>query len=511
MRVTCGEGRAFTAKSGGWDWVSTRSGKEGKRRECSSKRLQGRSFGKYRQSLRPSQARASGIIQVITNTKQTCRARSNETSRCAGRVQSLQQKGMMYRSGVTCSRDWVQCVVVRKWCPSCNAVGTVSHAISQQTCAARHRLVAHTSHPLVTRRAFANLPRVNADMRRLHSTNACFVYIANGAKRAVHARKNYFPNNFPSPLLTTVLSFPIAYHILFHLNLQNANSLQPSAPLSLAPFLPAHPLPPLSLCALLSFHSSPPAHLTLTYAPLCPLSFFLPPCPNPPPLRNKRRVKQLNMDDTTGFAAELEQAAVAGAEGTAWAIPEFSDAALSTTAPSSFPFDYSATKPEPTFLDLHPSPIPSSPLEQTSSLCSLESDEAFASTPPIHPSCLALGSPVSPGTNTSAKPIASTTRPIDDLSDLKGTTAARSRKMTEEERRVMLHKRRLRNRASAARSREKRSRTLNDLSTEVEELLKRAAALAEQAKHAMEETRRLNAKNVLLTKENELLKAELNI
>lgn len=98
-----------------------------------------------------------------------------------------------------------------------------------------------------------------------------------------------------------------------------------------------------------------------------------------------------------------------------------------------------------------------------------------------------------------------------DLDDLTGTTAARSRKMTEEERKVMLHKRRLRNRASAARSREKRSRTLNDLTAEVEDLMKRSAHLAQQASQAVEEARKLRARNAMLSKENELLKSELNL
>lgn len=98
-----------------------------------------------------------------------------------------------------------------------------------------------------------------------------------------------------------------------------------------------------------------------------------------------------------------------------------------------------------------------------------------------------------------------------DLTDLSGTTAARSRKMTDEERKVMLHKRRLRNRASAARSREKRSRTLNELTTEVEDLMKKSARLAQQASQAVEEARKLRAKNFMLMKENELLKAELKL
>lgn len=98
-----------------------------------------------------------------------------------------------------------------------------------------------------------------------------------------------------------------------------------------------------------------------------------------------------------------------------------------------------------------------------------------------------------------------------DFQDLTGTTAARSRKMTDEERKVMLHKRRLRNRASAARSREKRSRTLNDLTAEVEDLVRTSLQLAHQATQAAEEARKLRAKNVMLSKENQLLKAGLNL
>eukprot|EP00170_Pyropia_yezoensis_P010244 contig_47143_g10282 len=41
------------------------------------------------------------------------------------------------------------------------------------------------------------------------------------------------------------------------------------------------------------------------------------------------------------------------------------------------------------------------------------------------------------------------------LADLSGTTAAESRRMSAEERALMLHKRKLRNRASAARSRDR--------------------------------------------------------
>lgn len=224
--------------------------------------------------------------------------------------------------------------------------------------------------------------------------------------------------------------------------------------------------------------------------------------------------------DETGFV-ELGPAAVAGAEGTAWGMPEFtSESGLAQvscySAFSSDPaFDYTV-KHEASFFDLQP--VPQSPPGQ-SSLCSVESEEAFvhiAEQPRrLVAIPMSLTSPiVKPrrrNTPQRVKAAPGEVMQTDDMADLKGTTAARSRKMTEEERRVMLHKRRLRNRASAARSREKRSRTLNDLSTEVEDLMKKAATLAEQARRAMEEARRLKAKNVLLVKENELLKSELNM
>lgn len=201
------------------------------------------------------------------------------------------------------------------------------------------------------------------------------------------------------------------------------------------------------------------------------------------------------MEESVHFAADLEQAAVAGAEGTAWGISDFSvSIPLNGTSYSSFPFEY--PKQEPSFLDIAPIPPPQSPPLQTSSLSSVESDEMFTRKRSLP------GSPMSP---------IAKRRAMEDLGDLKGTTAARSRKMTEEERRVMLHKRRLRNRASAARSREKRSRTLNDLTNEVEELMKRAQLLAEQSRKFIEENNMLKAKNAMLTKENELLKAELKI
>lgn len=222
--------------------------------------------------------------------------------------------------------------------------------------------------------------------------------------------------------------------------------------------------------------------------------------------------------DETEFV-ELGQAAVAGAEGTAWGMPEFTGESgfVPTSCYSAFSeaqFDF--RKHENALLGMPT--VPHSPPEQTS-LCSIESEEAFTNI--TTQSSRLVSTPMSP-TSPIAKPRrrttptrrkASTSLPLAeaDMADLKGTTAARSRKMTEDERRVMLHKRRLRNRASAARSREKRSRTLHDLSSEVEELMKKAAALADQARSAVEEGQKLKAKNALLTKENEFLKSELKM
>lgn len=193
----------------------------------------------------------------------------------------------------------------------------------------------------------------------------------------------------------------------------------------------------------------------------------------------------------------------------------------------------STVKEEPTYLDLLP--IPSSPPQP--SLCSVSSDDSFVYSKTASTlqhlsvsSCVKKEiklptSPISVISKQRAATRSTTCRKNHvsppctpdtilskhDLADLKGTTAARSRKMTEEERRVMLHKRRLRNRASAARSREKRSRTLLDLTTEVEELIKRTSALTQQAKDAAGEVRKLMAQNVLLVKENQLLKSELKM
>ncbi|KAI0565594.1 Basic region leucine zipper [Gracilaria domingensis] len=227
---------------------------------------------------------------------------------------------------------------------------------------------------------------------------------------------------------------------------------------------------------------------------------------------------------------DLHHAAIAGAEGTAWTIPEFSecppvpamysDFHPSSPALDSFSIPFTPSAPIPIPIKEEPTrqqPIPCSPPQPSS--CSLSSQDSFARcasaqpcTPPNQLTIRPLPtSPVSILDKPAASSSSSPSLAHNELSDLKGTTAARSRKMTEHERRIMLHKRRLRNRASAARSREKRSRTLIGLSAEVEQLMKQTAMLAEKATQAVEEARRLKAHNVMLVKENELLKAELNM
>lgn len=93
------------------------------------------------------------------------------------------------------------------------------------------------------------------------------------------------------------------------------------------------------------------------------------------------------------------------------------------------------------------------------------------------------------------------------LVDLRGSTAAKSRKMTDEERDIMLHKRRLRNRASAARSRDKQRKTIGELGEEVDVLLERAVALEQRCGAAEREILHLRMANEALKKENVDLKS----
>lgn len=93
-----------------------------------------------------------------------------------------------------------------------------------------------------------------------------------------------------------------------------------------------------------------------------------------------------------------------------------------------------------------------------------------------------------------------------DLVDLTGSTAAKSRKMSNEERDIMLHKRRLRNRASAARSRDKQRKTINDVGDEVDELLLISKQLLQRCIAAENGMSELKEKNDALVKENRQLR-----
>lgn len=93
-----------------------------------------------------------------------------------------------------------------------------------------------------------------------------------------------------------------------------------------------------------------------------------------------------------------------------------------------------------------------------------------------------------------------------DFNDLKGSTAAKSRKMSLSERDIMLHKRRLRNRQSAARSRDKQRKTIGDVGEEVDALLVASAEIRARCFNAEKEIKELRAANESLRKENEGMK-----
>ena len=99
--------------------------------------------------------------------------------------------------------------------------------------------------------------------------------------------------------------------------------------------------------------------------------------------------------------------------------------------------------------------------------------------------------------------------PVEELADLTGTTAARSRKMSRKEHDLMLHKRRLRNRESAARSREKQRRTTTELAAEIDVLNERANQLADACKRAANAARHHAARADALARTNAALAAEL--
>lgn len=93
-----------------------------------------------------------------------------------------------------------------------------------------------------------------------------------------------------------------------------------------------------------------------------------------------------------------------------------------------------------------------------------------------------------------------------DLTDLSGSTAAKSRKMSEGERDIMLHKRRLRNRASAARSRDKQRKTIGELGEEMDQLFEKAQALQTNCEEAQKTIIQLREENEKLKKENAQLR-----
>ncbi len=88
------------------------------------------------------------------------------------------------------------------------------------------------------------------------------------------------------------------------------------------------------------------------------------------------------------------------------------------------------------------------------------------------------------------------------LSNLDGTTSAEVRKMTSEERELVLYKRKLRNRESARRSRQKRQATLADLHDEIGEL-------TNVAKRMVDLGASLHATNVGLRDKLDLAHAEI--
>eukprot|EP00188_Purpureofilum_apyrenoidigerum_P001128 Plantae.Rhodophyta-Purpureofilum_apyrenoidigerum.ctg15893.p1 GENE.Plantae.Rhodophyta-Purpureofilum_apyrenoidigerum.ctg15893~~Plantae.Rhodophyta-Purpureofilum_apyrenoidigerum.ctg15893.p1 ORF type:complete len:135 (-),score=19.63 Plantae.Rhodophyta-Purpureofilum_apyrenoidigerum.ctg15893:515-892(-) len=76
-----------------------------------------------------------------------------------------------------------------------------------------------------------------------------------------------------------------------------------------------------------------------------------------------------------------------------------------------------------------------------------------------------------------------------NLADLAGTTAARSKIMTDEERRLMLLKRKIRNRESATRSRDVRNRKVSDLRETIKLLADRSVDYIERYEECVQAVR----------------------
>mmetsp|Transcript_32027 Transcript_32027/g.32656 ORF Transcript_32027/g.32656 Transcript_32027/m.32656 type:complete len:194 (+) Transcript_32027:470-1051(+) len=97
----------------------------------------------------------------------------------------------------------------------------------------------------------------------------------------------------------------------------------------------------------------------------------------------------------------------------------------------------------------------------------------------------------------------------DAIMDLKGSTAMASRKMSPEERALVLHKRRLRNRQSAKRSRTRRLKTIGELSDEMEEISKNANSLRRKCEQVVEQNTLLKDENARLHETLELYRNAL--
>ncbi|KAA8491965.1 hypothetical protein FVE85_8447 [Porphyridium purpureum] len=97
-----------------------------------------------------------------------------------------------------------------------------------------------------------------------------------------------------------------------------------------------------------------------------------------------------------------------------------------------------------------------------------------------------------------------------ELGDLSGTTSAMSRKMTKEEHDLMLYKRKLRNRLSAARSRKRHQETLASLQTEIESLNEHSNRVMAKCEEASTENTKLREENMRLYCENMNLRSRLS-
>jgi hypothetical protein len=85
--------------------------------------------------------------------------------------------------------------------------------------------------------------------------------------------------------------------------------------------------------------------------------------------------------------------------------------------------------------------------------------------------------------------------------DLSGHTAAEAKGMTPEEREKMLYKRRIRNRESAARTREKRKVSLQSIREECDQLTQRMLDLSQRVEDVIEANSRLHSRNQQLESE----------